>query len=89
MCRQYKETVGGSPVKPNPDNRKDNVERIQKNISNTIRNIEMAEEMMAKTDNPKTIEELRIKNERRREALDGLRKEIKDENDAREKGYKS
>ncbi|MGI5970355.1 MAG: small acid-soluble spore protein Tlp [Oscillospiraceae bacterium] len=76
-------------MKPNPDNRKDNVERIQKNISNTIRNIEMAEEMMAKTDNPKTIEELRIKNERRREALDGLRKEIKDENDAREKGYKS
>ena len=70
-------------MKNNPDNRKDNVERIQKNINMTIHNMELADEMMAKTDNYKTKEELSAKNERREEALKGMRKEIKDEADAR------
>jgi small acid-soluble spore protein (thioredoxin-like protein) len=73
-------------MKPNPDDRKDNVERIQRNIDMTIHNIEAAEEMIDETDNPKTKEELRAKNERREQALGGFRKEIKDEADAREKG---
>ncbi len=72
----------------NPDNREDNVERIQENIDMTIRKIELADEMIEKTDNPQTKEELRAKNERREQALDGLRKEIKDEADAREKNYR-
>ena len=75
-------------MKPNPDNRKDNVEKIQKNINMTIHNMELADEMIAKTDNDKTKEELKEKNERREKALDGFRNEIKDEADAREKGYK-
>jgi small acid-soluble spore protein (thioredoxin-like protein) len=50
--------------------------------------MEMAEEMIAKTDNEKTIKELLEKNERRRSALEGMRKEIRDESIAREKGYK-
>lgn len=73
-------------MKSNPDNRKDNVERIKKNIDTTIYNIEAADEMMHDTDNPKTKEELRDKNERREQALKGFRKEIKDEADARKKG---
>ncbi|MGI6563420.1 MAG: small acid-soluble spore protein Tlp [Clostridia bacterium] len=74
--------------KPKPDDRKDNVEKIQYNIDKTIQNMEMAEEMIAKTDNEKTIKELLEKNERRRSALEGMRKEIRDESIAREKGYK-
>ena len=74
--------------KPKPDYRKDNVEKIQYNIDKTIQNMEMAEEMIAKTDNEKTIKELLEKNERRRSALEGMRKEIRDESIAREKGYK-
>jgi small acid-soluble spore protein (thioredoxin-like protein) len=50
--------------------------------------MEMAEEMIAKTDNEKTIKELLEKNERRRSALEGMRKEIRGESIAREKGYK-
>ncbi len=71
-------------MKANPDNRKDNVEKIQKNIDMTIHNMELADEMIEKTDNRKTKEELHAKNERREEALNGLRKEIKDEADARQ-----
>jgi small acid-soluble spore protein (thioredoxin-like protein) len=74
--------------KPKPDDRKDNVEKIQYNIDKTIQNMEMAEEMIAKTDNEKTKKELLEKNERRRSALEGMRKEIRDESIAREKGYK-
>ena len=70
-------------MKPNPDDRRDNVERIQKNIDMTIHNIEAAEEMIEKTDNPKTKEDLRAKNERRENALEGFRNEIKEEADAR------
>jgi small acid-soluble spore protein (thioredoxin-like protein) len=74
--------------KPKPDDRKDNVEKIQYNIDKTIQNMEMAEEMIAKTDNEKTKKELLEKNERRRSALEGMRKEIRGESIAREKGYK-
>ncbi len=65
--------------RPNPDNRKDNVARIQKNIDMTIHNIEAAEDMMAKTPDDKMKKTLSDKNERRRDALGGMRSEIKDE----------
>lgn len=74
--------------KPNPDDRKDNVERIQRNISNTIHNMELAEEMAARTPDKKMSHELKDKNERRRDALDGMRREIRDEALDRDKGYK-
>ena len=76
-------------MKSKPDNRKDNVERIQKNIDMTIHNMELAEEMIAKTDDKKMAKNLMEKNDRRRDALDGLRHEIKDEADDRENGYKN
>ncbi len=74
-------------MKANPDNRKNNVERIQKNINMTIHNMERADEVIEKTDDLKTKEELRAKNERREQALNGMRKEIKDEADARKQEY--
>lgn len=74
--------------KSKPDNRKDNVERIQKNISNTIQNIEAAGEMIAETTNEKMKRDLIEKNKRRKDALRSMRQEIKDEADARERGYR-
>lgn len=75
-------------MKPNPDDRKDNVKKIQHNINHTIKNMELADEMISKTDDPKTKSALEQKNDRRRAALEGLRHEIRDEAKAEEKGYK-
>ncbi|SFB02150.1 small acid-soluble spore protein Tlp [Clostridium frigidicarnis] len=66
-------------MKHNQDDRRDNVDKIQDNISNTIQNIHLAEEMIEKTDDEKNREELIEKNERREEALNSMRKEIKEE----------
>ena len=74
-------------MKAKPDNRRDNVEKIQRNIDNTVRNIEMAEDMMNNADNPKTRRDLEAKNERREEALDAMREEIRDEALDRGRGY--
>lgn len=70
--------------RPNPDNREDNVEKIQKNIDMTIHNMEAAEDMIAETPDENMKESLSEKNERRRQALDGMRSEIRDEAKARE-----
>lgn len=72
--------------RPNPDDRSDNVERIQNNIDHTIQNIELGEDAIGQADNPKTKKELQAKNRRREEALDGYRHEIKDEADDRDRG---
>lgn len=74
-------------MKHNPDDRRDNVEGIQFNIDHTIQNIDLAEEIIAKTDDPKTKQALQQKNERREEALDSMRVEIRDEATDREQGY--
>ncbi|WP_238886649.1 small acid-soluble spore protein Tlp [Clostridium sp. YIM B02551] len=66
-------------MKNKPDDRSNNVERIQHNISNTIRNCELADETIERTDDPHTKEVLSAKNERREEALKGMREEIRDE----------
>ena len=66
-------------MKNNPDDRSNNVERIQKNINHTIENIRLADEMIEKTSDEKTRRDLARKNERREEALEGLREEIRDE----------
>ncbi len=65
--------------KPKPDDRSDNVERIQRNINYTIRNMEAAEDMLAKVDDPTQRREIEEKNDRRRDALQGMREEIRDE----------
>ncbi|AVP64644.1 small acid-soluble spore protein Tlp [Clostridium botulinum] len=74
-------------MKNKPDDRRDNVDKIQYNITKTIQNCELADEMIAKTDDEKMKETLIEKNERRREALDGMREEIKDEARDKKNGY--
>lgn len=71
-------------MKHNPDNRKDNVEKIQCNISNTIKNIHLADEMIEVTDDSNMKEILKEKNCKREEALKDMRKEIKEEAIARD-----
>ena len=75
-------------MKTKPDDRSDNVDRIQRNINNTIRNNEIADEIIAKTEDEKTKEDLIAKNQRRDESLTNMRKEIKDEAIDKENGYK-
>jgi small acid-soluble spore protein (thioredoxin-like protein) len=62
-----------------PDNRADNAAHIQKHIDDTVRNMRKADEMMRASDNEKTVKELSEKNKRREAALDGFRREIRDE----------
>lgn len=66
------------------DDRSDNVERIQENINNTVKNIRLANEVIEKSDNPQEIENMIERNKRRKVALDNMRCEIKEEARARE-----
>ncbi|MDR7236710.1 small acid-soluble spore protein Tlp [Neobacillus drentensis] len=65
--------------KPNPDDRSDNVEKLQAMIQNTENNIEAAEESLALTDSDTQRQQIEAKNERRRESVDSFRSEIHDE----------
>jgi small acid-soluble spore protein (thioredoxin-like protein) len=60
-------------MKSKPDNRKDNVEHIQKNIDMTIHNMEAAEDMIERTPDDKMKHELEAKNDRREKALESGR----------------
>lgn len=72
-------------MKNNPDDRRDNVENIQFNIDHTIKNHRLAEEVISSTNDEKLKNELREKNKRREDALNGMREEIKDEAKNRDK----
>lgn len=66
----------------NPDNRDDNVIHLQQHLNQTMENIREADEMLeAHGDgmNPKDRAALKAKNERREDAIEGFRKELKDE----------
>jgi small acid-soluble spore protein (thioredoxin-like protein) len=66
----------------NPDNRADNVEKLQKNVQNTIENLHEAEEYLQEHADeiaPLEAEAVKAKNERRRESIEGIREEIRDE----------
>lgn len=75
-------------MKSKPDDHSDNVERIQGNINHTIDNMRRADEMIEETSDDKMKKNLIAKNERRDDALKGMRGEIRDEATAREKGCK-
>ncbi|MBM7663117.1 small acid-soluble spore protein (thioredoxin-like protein) [Bacillus mesophilus] len=64
--------------RPNPDDRSDNVEKLQEMIHNTIENMEAAEATM-EVSNDKDRADIEAKNERRRESLEAFRNEVKDE----------
>lgn len=74
--------------KPKPDNRRDNVGKIQKNIDNTIKNYKEAEDMILLAEDEQTKKDLKEKNKRREESLKSMKEEIKDEAIAKENQYK-
>ncbi|MDQ0161857.1 small acid-soluble spore protein Tlp [Bacillus alveayuensis] len=74
--------------KPNPDDRSDNVEKLQDIVQNTLENMEEAEETMQFADREER-ERIRAKNHRREESIHALRQEIKDEAHDRENGYRN
>lgn len=65
--------------RPKPDDRSDNVEKLQNMIHNTIENMESAEESLAVTSDETQIQQIKEKNERRCESLEAMRTEVKDE----------
>jgi small acid-soluble spore protein (thioredoxin-like protein) len=71
--------------RPNPDDRSDNVEKIQSMIVHTIENMDEAEESMNYA-NAEDLARIEAKNERRRESLASFRSEIKDEYQAQQNG---
>ena len=75
-------------MKNKPDDRTDNVDKIKYNIDKTILNCELADEMIAKTDDENMKQTLAEKNDRRETALNAMRREIKDEAIDKQNGYK-
>ena len=75
-------------MKNKPDDRRDNVDKIQNNITNTIENFHLTEEAIERTSDEKMKNELKQKNCRREDAIDGLKAEMKDEGIAKQNGYK-
>ncbi|MES1035664.1 small acid-soluble spore protein Tlp [Bacillus pumilus] len=70
----------------NPDDRSDNVEKLQDMIENTLDNIDESEAAMAlSTDQEKQM--IKQKNENRKMSIDAMRSEINDEEAARKNGY--
>ncbi len=65
--------------KPKPDDRSDNVEKLQSMVHHTIENMEAAEESLEFTDSEQQRRQIEAKNQRRRESIDSFRSEIKDE----------
>ncbi|GAA0496348.1 small acid-soluble spore protein Tlp [Salinibacillus aidingensis] len=63
---------------PKPDDRSDNVEKLQEMVQNTIENMEEAEET-AQYASGNDRADIEAKNERRRESIEAMRNEIKDE----------
>ncbi|HLR66240.1 small acid-soluble spore protein Tlp [Virgibacillus alimentarius] len=68
----------GYDNKPNPDDRSDNVEKLQDMVQDTIQNLEAAHETM-RFSSGEEKEKIKAKNKRREEAIEGMRQEIKDE----------
>ncbi|MFZ0369883.1 MAG: small acid-soluble spore protein Tlp [Halobacillus sp.] len=68
----------------NPDNRSDNVGKLQEKVTNTIENIEDSHDSLtfATDEEKKNIED---KNKRRNQSINAMREEIKDE--ARNQNY--
>ncbi len=87
MKTLFKEEEHIADMKSKPDDRRDNATKIQKAITSTLSNMEAARDMMAKSNEQKTKNELEDKNKRRSAALRDMREEIKDESKNSQKGY--
>ena len=75
-------------MRTKPDDRRDNVDRIQHTIDNTIENFRLTEDAIEESDDEKYKEVLEQKNHRREKSLDSLKTEIKDEAIDKRKGYR-
>lgn len=64
--------------KPKPDDRSDNVDKLQDMVQDTIQNIEESHETLEHSSG-EAREQIIEKNKRREETIDGMRQEIKDE----------
>lgn len=64
--------------KPKPDDRSDNVEKLQDMVQDTIQNLEESHDTM-RFASAQEKEQIKAKNKRREEAIEGMRAEIKDE----------
>ncbi len=73
--------------KPKPDDRRDNVDKIQRNIDNTIANYRETEDMIRNSVSNKQKSDLQAKNERRDQSIQNMRKEIRDEALDKRDGY--
>lgn len=73
---------------PKPDDRRDNVDRIQNMIDNTIVNYRETKNLMKKVDNEKERQDLADKNMRREQSLKNMKEEIRDEAIDKKNGYK-
>ena len=63
-----------------PDDRSDNVEKLQNMVQNTIENLEEAHETLQNNSLSKEQkQDILAKNKKREESIHGFRKEIKDE----------
>ncbi|MDF0727997.1 small acid-soluble spore protein Tlp [Cytobacillus sp. S13-E01] len=71
--------------RPKPDDRSDNVEKLQDMVQNTIENIEESQETIqfASGEEKTAIE---AKNHRREESIEAMRSEIQDEASDRQSG---
>ncbi len=70
---------------PNPDNRTNNVERLHDMIENTEKKVQEAE-ISAEFATPEERTWIREKNERRKQSIDAMKEEMKEEMDARRRG---
>ncbi|WP_409305653.1 small acid-soluble spore protein Tlp [Peribacillus sp. SCS-155] len=71
---------------PKPDDRSDNVDKLQEMVQNTIQNIHKAEASLEFTSGDQ-VSQIQEKNNRRRESIETLRNEIRDEAEAKRNGY--
>ena len=76
-----------SAFRPKPDDRTDNVEKLRDAIENTKENIQDANETLHFSS---TVQKMAIKakNERRNDSIATMEAEMKDEQAARENGYR-
>lgn len=63
----------------NPDNRTNEEERVKTKINKTMHNAEVADEIIGKTDDDKLKNTLEEKNSRRQDAVNKMKKEIKED----------
>ncbi len=65
-----------------PDDRSDNVDKLQEMVRNTQENLHEAEDFLAAHDNEMSAQDkadIEAKNQRREESIEGYREEIADE----------